>query len=237
MPNWNNQIFLNLVCEVPFPMDGKTFPIKNYFGFNSNSQRKYIMGQARERGHENLEVITADINGFETKNTFDRVVSVEMFEHVRNHRELFIVSMDGLTPEENYLPMSFAIAPPPTLLKWKVRMTGVQTFFQWRNHARGRTISSDSVNSNSNTAGAGTTMQKHPRTGCAASINTVKTSSNFFIGTVCGSTSYFLSLAYFLSRLCETFVFVMDRNGGSVIIHSASHELLNTCPDCFFSIS
>ena len=47
------------------------------------------MGQARERGLENLEVITADINEFNTEHTYDRVVSVEMFEHVRNHRELF----------------------------------------------------------------------------------------------------------------------------------------------------
>ena len=56
---------------------------------NSNSQREYIMGQARNRGLENLTVYTEDINGFETDSTFDRVVSVEMFEHVRNHRELF----------------------------------------------------------------------------------------------------------------------------------------------------
>ena len=56
---------------------------------NSNSQREYILGQARSRGIENLRVLTADINAFETDSTFDRVVSVEMFEHVRNHRELF----------------------------------------------------------------------------------------------------------------------------------------------------
>ena len=56
---------------------------------NSNSQREYILGQANERGLKNLEVRTEDINEFETKNSFDRVVSVEMFEHVRNHRELF----------------------------------------------------------------------------------------------------------------------------------------------------
>ena len=53
------------------------------------------MGQARERGLENLEVITADINEFNTEHTFDRVVSVEMFEHVRNHRELFKEFMAG----------------------------------------------------------------------------------------------------------------------------------------------
>jgi cyclopropane-fatty-acyl-phospholipid synthase len=56
---------------------------------NSNSQREYILGQARNRGFENLKVITADINEFTTDSTYDRVVSVEMFEHVRNHRELF----------------------------------------------------------------------------------------------------------------------------------------------------
>ena len=56
---------------------------------NSNSQREYILGQARSRGIENLRVLTADINAFETDSTYDRIVSVEMFEHVRNHRELF----------------------------------------------------------------------------------------------------------------------------------------------------
>ncbi len=56
---------------------------------NSNSQREYIMGQARERKLTNLKVVTADVNTFEPDQTFDRVVSVEMFEHVRNHRGLF----------------------------------------------------------------------------------------------------------------------------------------------------
>ena len=56
---------------------------------NSNSQREYIMGQAKKRELKNLKVITADVNSFETDATFDRVVSVEMFEHVRNHRGLF----------------------------------------------------------------------------------------------------------------------------------------------------
>ena len=88
----NNQDILELGCgwgSLSLWM-AKNFPESKITSVsNSNSQRKYIMGQARERGLENLEVITADINGFETKNTFDRVVSVEMFEHVRNHRELF----------------------------------------------------------------------------------------------------------------------------------------------------
>lgn len=56
---------------------------------NSNSQREYIEGQARQRGIENLRVITCDINDFQAEGEYDRVVSVEMFEHVRNHRKLF----------------------------------------------------------------------------------------------------------------------------------------------------
>jgi len=55
---------------------------------NSNSQREYIESQAKQRGLENLKIITCDINHFTPDTQFDRVVSVEMFEHVRNHRAL-----------------------------------------------------------------------------------------------------------------------------------------------------
>lgn len=56
---------------------------------NSASQRAFILARAKERGLVNLFVITADVNGFSTQAKFDRVVSVEMFEHVTNHNELF----------------------------------------------------------------------------------------------------------------------------------------------------
>ena len=55
---------------------------------NSASQRAFILGRASERGFGNVNVITADINGFEIDRTFDRVVSIEMFEHMSNHTEL-----------------------------------------------------------------------------------------------------------------------------------------------------
>ena len=55
---------------------------------NSAPQRKYILDQARDRGLSNLTIITADMNAFEIDQQFDRVVSVEMFEHMRNHRKL-----------------------------------------------------------------------------------------------------------------------------------------------------
>ncbi len=51
---------------------------------NSASQRASIEDEARSRGLTNLEVITADVNDFEANERFDRVVSVEMFEHVSN---------------------------------------------------------------------------------------------------------------------------------------------------------
>lgn len=55
---------------------------------NSHSQKEWIDQQANERGLKNLTVLTCDINDLTPEGTFDRVVSVEMFEHVRNHSEL-----------------------------------------------------------------------------------------------------------------------------------------------------
>ena len=55
---------------------------------NSNSQREFIESRCRERGFANVQVITADMNDFATDRRFDRVVSVEMFEHMRNYQEL-----------------------------------------------------------------------------------------------------------------------------------------------------
>lgn len=55
---------------------------------NSNSQREYIEAAARTRGLANLTVVTCDMNVFDPKQTFDRIVSVEMFEHMMNWREL-----------------------------------------------------------------------------------------------------------------------------------------------------
>lgn len=56
---------------------------------NSNSQREYIMHTAKSRGLTNLTIITADMNVFEAPGKYDRVVSVEMFEHMRNYQVLY----------------------------------------------------------------------------------------------------------------------------------------------------
>jgi cyclopropane-fatty-acyl-phospholipid synthase len=65
------------------------FPISRITAVsNSTSQRDYIVSQAEQIGLNNLEVITSDMNDFDTDNRFDRVVSVEMFEHMRNYHLL-----------------------------------------------------------------------------------------------------------------------------------------------------
>ena len=55
---------------------------------NSAPQREFIEALCRQKGFGNVSVITADMNHFTTDKRFDRVVSVEMFEHMRNYAEL-----------------------------------------------------------------------------------------------------------------------------------------------------
>lgn len=55
---------------------------------NSRPQRLFIEQRCRERGFTNVTVITCDMNQFSIDQKFDRVVSVEMFEHMRNYKEL-----------------------------------------------------------------------------------------------------------------------------------------------------
>jgi len=56
---------------------------------NSNRQRQHIVAEAGRRGLNNIDVLTRDMNSFEAPHTYDRVVSVEMFEHMRNYGVLF----------------------------------------------------------------------------------------------------------------------------------------------------
>jgi cyclopropane-fatty-acyl-phospholipid synthase len=55
---------------------------------NSHSQRAFIEARANALRLDNLQVVTADVNDFAPDGTFDRVISVEMFEHVSNWSEL-----------------------------------------------------------------------------------------------------------------------------------------------------
>jgi len=66
---------------------------------NSRSQRAYIEAQAASRRLNNLCVITADMNVFAPDTRFDRIVSVEMFEHMMNWRELLTRVESWLEPD------------------------------------------------------------------------------------------------------------------------------------------
>lgn len=65
------------------------FPLAHIVALsNSTTQRAFIEQRAATRGLRNVRVVTADMNDFTTPRLFDRVVSVEMFEHMRNYAQL-----------------------------------------------------------------------------------------------------------------------------------------------------
>ena len=74
---------------------------------NSNSQREYIMNTAKARGLTNITIITADMNTFEAPDTYDRVVSVEMFEHMRNYQVLYGRVANWLKPKGKFFKHIF----------------------------------------------------------------------------------------------------------------------------------
>ena len=66
---------------------------------NSRPQREFILERCRERGFGNVAIITADMNDFTTDQRFDRVLSVEMFEHMRNYELLLRKIASWMKPE------------------------------------------------------------------------------------------------------------------------------------------
>lgn len=80
---------------------------------NSQSQRVYILGEAARRGLTNLSVVTADMNAFATTETFDRIVSVEMFEHMANWRALLARTRGWLAEDGRLFVHVFTHAHAP----------------------------------------------------------------------------------------------------------------------------
>jgi len=66
---------------------------------NSASQKAHIEAEARHRQLNNVRVVTADMNTFSTRRKFDRIISVEMFEHMRNYDMLMRNLAGFLRPE------------------------------------------------------------------------------------------------------------------------------------------
>ena len=69
---------------------------------NSHSQRIYIEAEAVSRRLKNLRVVTEDMNVFDPKRQFDRIVSVEMFERMLNWRELMTRVKSWLAPDGRF---------------------------------------------------------------------------------------------------------------------------------------
>ncbi|MGZ3764943.1 MAG: SAM-dependent methyltransferase [Mucilaginibacter sp.] len=84
---------LSLYMAAKFPKS--TFKVVS----NSGTQKMFIDLKAKARGIKNLTVITADMNTFSIDEKFDRIVSVEMFEHMRNYQLLMQKVASFLKPD------------------------------------------------------------------------------------------------------------------------------------------
>lgn len=86
---------------------------------NSQSQGNFIQQRANELNLHNIKVITADMNDFEAPEQYDRIVSVEMFEHMRNYSELYKRISDWLLPDGKFFKHIFVNRATPYLFEDK----------------------------------------------------------------------------------------------------------------------
>jgi cyclopropane-fatty-acyl-phospholipid synthase len=79
---------------------GERYPNARVTGVsNFPSQREHIEREAKARGIANVEIVTQDANRYDPERAVDRVVSIEMFEHMRNWRELLRRISTRLQPD------------------------------------------------------------------------------------------------------------------------------------------
>ncbi|GBF40379.1 SAM-dependent methyltransferase [Leptospira johnsonii] len=69
---------------------------------NSKSQKKFIDSEAKKRGLKNLNIITSDMNVFKTSLKYDRIISIEMLEHMKNYEALFEKLASFLKPKGKF---------------------------------------------------------------------------------------------------------------------------------------
>eukprot|EP00878_Enallax_costatus_P047201 GHUV01057636.1.p1 GENE.GHUV01057636.1~~GHUV01057636.1.p1 ORF type:complete len:194 (+),score=33.50 GHUV01057636.1:45-626(+) len=92
---------------------------------NSSTQKEFIMKRARDLDIHNLQVITADMVDFQAPDTYDRVVSVEMFEHMKNYQELMRRISTWIKPGGGLFVHIFAHKSSP--YHFEVRLLSVWT--------------------------------------------------------------------------------------------------------------
>jgi cyclopropane-fatty-acyl-phospholipid synthase len=96
---------------------------------NSHSQRRFIEQELARRGLTNVQVITQDMNQLHLDTTFDRVVSVEMFEHLRNWPEAFHRVSRWLKPQGRFFMHVFAHRSTPYAFEERDESDWMSRFF------------------------------------------------------------------------------------------------------------
>ncbi|HIA54080.1 MAG TPA: class I SAM-dependent methyltransferase [Candidatus Melainabacteria bacterium] len=66
---------------------------------NSHSQKEFIDNEVKLRGLDNVTVVTANIANYDTEREFDRVISIEMFEHLKNYQAMLAKVSRWLRPD------------------------------------------------------------------------------------------------------------------------------------------
>ena len=96
---------------------------------NSHSQRETIMQMAKSLGVTNLNIITADMNVFDAPSTYHRIVSVEMFEHMRNWQVLYSKVANWLKPNGLFFKHIFVHRNTPYLFDVQADDDWMSQFF------------------------------------------------------------------------------------------------------------
>ena len=91
---------------------------------NSRLHRLHIERQVALRGLTNLEIVTADANDYDPGRDVDRILSIEMFEHMRNWKELLRRMAGRLAPGGRRSSTSSATAASPTASRARRRPSG-----------------------------------------------------------------------------------------------------------------
>ena len=66
---------------------------------NSSDQIAYIKNEAHKKGLSNIKAFRMDVNNLELNKKFDRIVSIEMFEHLRNYKLILNYLNHALKPD------------------------------------------------------------------------------------------------------------------------------------------
>ena len=96
---------------------------------NSRSQRAFIEKRAAVLGLGNVTVITADMNDFTMERAFDRIVSVEMFEHMANWRPILARVKTWLKPDGRFFMHVFSHTAAPYRFEVADRTDWIAQYF------------------------------------------------------------------------------------------------------------